>query len=73
VQFPHHGITCALILAESHLVLSTWPERRLAHLDLSTCRADSTPDLALEPTFQLFAPGEVRGQLIRRAPARTGR
>jgi S-adenosylmethionine decarboxylase len=66
VQFPHHGITCALVLAESHLVLSTWPETHLVHLDLSTCRADTNPDVALEPTFRLFSPKRIRRQYIDR-------
>jgi S-adenosylmethionine/arginine decarboxylase-like enzyme len=73
VQFPHHGITCALVLAESHLVLSTWPEHRLAHIDLSTCRADTTPHHALQPTFQLFQPRAVHSQFIDRTPVHTAR
>lgn len=35
--FVPHGTTVALVLAQSHLVLSTWPEHGLALVDLATC------------------------------------
>ena len=34
VLFQPHGIICVLVLAESHLVVSTWPEHKVAHIDL---------------------------------------
>lgn len=36
-EFPVQGITLAYILSQSHLVIHTWPELGLAHLDLATC------------------------------------
>ncbi len=41
--FIPHGLTVALILKESHLVLSTWPEHRYAALSLQLC--SETPAL----------------------------
>jgi S-adenosylmethionine decarboxylase len=38
--FVPHGLSIALLLAQSHLVLSTWPEYQTAVLDLMVC-ADS--------------------------------
>lgn len=35
--FVPHGISIALLLAQSHLTLSTWPEHRLAVVDLAIC------------------------------------
>jgi S-adenosylmethionine decarboxylase len=35
--FVPHGATVVLVLAQSHLVVSTWPEHRLALVDLATC------------------------------------
>lgn len=35
--FVPHGLSIALILGESHLVLSTWPEHSAATVDLSVC------------------------------------
>jgi S-adenosylmethionine decarboxylase len=35
--FTPHGATVALVLAQSHLVVSTWPEHRFAMVDLTVC------------------------------------
>jgi S-adenosylmethionine decarboxylase len=32
-----HGLSIALLLAQSHLVISTWPEHRTATVDLAVC------------------------------------
>ncbi|HEX3963911.1 MAG TPA: adenosylmethionine decarboxylase [Trebonia sp.] len=56
--FKPHGATCVLILAESHITVSTWPEHHLAHIDVFTCRADTSPGRAIEPILDLLA-GEV--------------
>jgi len=40
-RIPHtfhpKGITLAFILSESHLLIHTWPELGLVHIDLVTC------------------------------------
>jgi len=36
-NFPGTGLTCVLILAESHAVLHTWPESGVAHIDIFSC------------------------------------
>lgn len=56
--FQPHGATCVLILAESHITVSTWPEHQLAHIDVFTCRADSEPGHAIQPILDLLA-GQV--------------
>ena len=35
--FPRMGLTCALILRESHAVLHTWPETSTVHIDIFSC------------------------------------
>ncbi len=35
--FPNGGVTGVLLLAQSHLSIHTWPELRLANIDLLTC------------------------------------
>jgi S-adenosylmethionine decarboxylase proenzyme len=50
-QFEPVGVTSVLILAESHLVVTTWPEHRFATVDLYTCRADIDPVIAFAPLF----------------------
>jgi S-adenosylmethionine decarboxylase len=35
--FPTTGLTCVLILRESHAVLHTWPETGMVNIDIFTC------------------------------------
>jgi len=35
--FPGAGMTCVLILAESHAVLHTWPETATVNIDVFSC------------------------------------
>ena len=35
--FPNGAVTGVLLLAQSHLSIHTWPELRLANIDLLTC------------------------------------
>jgi S-adenosylmethionine decarboxylase len=37
VRYVPHGLTVAVFLAESHIVITTWPEYRLALLDVLLC------------------------------------
>ncbi|SHG79786.1 S-adenosylmethionine decarboxylase [Streptoalloteichus hindustanus] len=66
VLFQPHGATCVLVLAESHLTVSTWPEHHLAHIDLFTCRADINPEQAIVPILAILGGGTVHGQRIHR-------
>ena len=36
-NFPGAGLTCVLILSESHAVLHTWPETATVNLDIFSC------------------------------------
>jgi S-adenosylmethionine decarboxylase proenzyme len=36
-HFPGAGLTCVLILAESHAVIHTWPETGTANIDIFSC------------------------------------
>jgi S-adenosylmethionine decarboxylase len=42
-RFTHayepHGLTVGLVIGESHLILHTWPEHDLVHVDLFSCVA----------------------------------
>lgn len=67
VLFQPHGITCVVVLAESHFIVSTWPEHQLAHVDLFTCRADSDPEHALQSIIDILGSEKVHGQRIQRA------
>ena len=66
--FQPHGATCVLILAESHITVSTWPEHQLAHIDVFTCRADTDPRNAIAPLVRTLGGSVTRDQNV----ARTG-
>src|SRR5512140_2657374 len=36
-HFPGAGLTCVLILSESHAVLHTWPETGTVNIDIFSC------------------------------------
>ena len=64
--FQPHGATCVLVLAESHITVSTWPEYPLAHSDVFTCRADTDPRQAIEPIIDVLAGQITRSQAVPR-------
>jgi S-adenosylmethionine decarboxylase len=39
-RYTPHGLTVAVFLAESHVVLTTWPEYRLVLVDVLLCNPD---------------------------------
>jgi S-adenosylmethionine decarboxylase len=64
--FQPHGATCVLILAESHITVSTWPEHQLAHIDVFTCRADTDPHHAIEPILSTLGGQIAQAQAVTR-------
>jgi len=55
-QFNPHGISGAVIIAESHIAIHTWPEYRYAALDIFTCGTDIDPNgIAEEVKYVLGA------------------
>ena len=50
--FPGTGLTCVLILAESHAVIHTWPETGTVNVDIFSC---STRLRSLEAIGELRA------------------
>lgn len=42
-RFVPHGVTAILILAESHILITTWPEHRLALVDILLCNDGMDP------------------------------
>jgi S-adenosylmethionine decarboxylase len=68
-RFVPHGVTCVLVLEESHFSLHTWPEAGYAAADFYTC-GSLLPELALEllrdglsaTRFELLTVERGRGQ-----------
>ena len=63
-QFNPHGFTGVLILAESHLVLSTWPEYQYASMDAALCNEQQSPGLLVQPLLQLLQPQQCNETTI---------
>lgn len=64
------GVTAAVLLAESHLCVHTWPEQRGATLDVYVCNFGADHSEAarslLAALESLFAPGRVERHALRR-------
>jgi S-adenosylmethionine decarboxylase len=67
--FSPVGVTGVAIVAESHLVIHTWPELGYAAVDVFTCGAPRDPDAAIVVLRAHYRPDHVqvmemvRGQL----------
>ena len=64
------GATGAVILAESHLAVHTWPELKAVTLDLYVCNFSQDNSAAARAAFarllQAFAPGKTEQREIER-------
>ena len=61
-QFTPHGTTVVAILAESHYVVSTWPEHDFVSVDVSVCGDVDLAALTL-PLRQLLGAQSVKEQM----------
>ncbi len=65
-QFPAAGATGALVLAESHLAIHTWPELDSVTLDLYVCNYSQDNRAAAEAAYDVLR-GELKpGRVVRR-------
>lgn len=64
VRFVPHGVTATLVLAESHVVVSTWPEHGSALIDVLLCTADADPEAVCGPIEALLGPSRVTRRLL---------
>lgn len=62
-QFNPHGVTCCLVLAESHLVVSTWPEFDFATIDAALCNPELDVEVLIQPVLRLLQPKRKQQQL----------
>lgn len=66
-QFPGKGLTCVLILAESHAVLHTWPETGTVNLDIFSCSSRLKSLAAIVDLGKILGAAGVSVQEILRA------
>lgn len=65
-EFPVMGITATAILAESHMAISTWPERGYLAVDIATCGDHVNAHAAMSVLRECFTPGDVEVTAIER-------
>lgn len=53
-RFEPFGITCLILLTQSHLAVHTWPEHRFMAVDLFTCGPPEQGDKACESLKQFI-------------------
>jgi spermidine synthase len=68
-RFNPHGVSGAVILAESHLAIHTWPEHGFAALDLFTCGRVLNAEPALDFLRGVFKPAQVEVRSAERGMA----
>ena len=65
--FPKTGLTCVLILRESHAVLHTWPETGTINIDIFSCTPRLKSVEAINELGRAFGAQQVSIQEIARA------
>jgi S-adenosylmethionine decarboxylase len=65
--FPGAGLTCVLILSESHAVLHTWPETGTVNIDIFSCSPRLKSRAAIADLRRSFGAAGVSVQEIARA------
>ena len=66
-SFPETGLTCVLILSESHAVLHTWPETGTINIDIFSCSTRLKSLEAINELSRSFGAQHVTVQEIPRA------
>ena len=64
--FPGAGLTCALILRESHAVIHTWPETGTVNIDIFSCSARLKSREAIDELSRTLGARHVSVQEVRR-------
>ena len=71
--FPETGLTCVLILSESHAVLHTWPETATVNIDIFSCSTRLKSLEAIDELRRSFDAQHVTVQEIPRADGHSPR
>ena len=68
--FPGAGLTCVLVLSESHAALHTWPESGTVHVDIFSCSGRLKSLEAIDDLGRSFGAHRLAVQEVRRADGR---
>jgi S-adenosylmethionine decarboxylase len=66
-EYPGAGLTCVLVLRESHAVIHTWPETGTVNIDIFSCSTRLKSLAAVDELSRVFGAGLVSVQEIPRA------
>lgn len=55
-QFCPQGVSCVVVISESHLSIHTWPEFQHAQIDVFTCGVNALPNVAVDYLHNFFHP-----------------
>lgn len=58
-RYVPHGITLILFLAESHIMLTTWPEYRMVLADILLCNPEMDENKAIDEIARRLCPNGV--------------
>ena len=62
---PNNGVSGVIVLAESHISIHTWPEKKFAAVDVFMC-GNALPMNTINVLKQAFAPKSISLQEIKR-------
>lgn len=65
-KFKPQGVTCLLLLSESHLSIHTWPEHKFVSMDIFTCGSKCNPAKAIEYLKRILLPEDCKIRFIKR-------
>jgi len=60
-----HGFTTVALLAESHIILTTWPELNYASINIYLCNPDMDHNVVLDNIFKYLRPTNWRSSWFR--------
>lgn len=72
-EFEPQGVTAAAIIAESHILIHTWPEKGYLALDAFTCGTSAMPEECLGVLREFFDPERIETRHIVRGRADAAR
>lgn len=65
-SFQPHGVSGVLLIAESHISIHTWPEKRFAAVDVFSCNPKITVSQVRNSLEQKLQPARVDVRVIER-------
>jgi S-adenosylmethionine decarboxylase len=66
VTYTPHGSTVVVFLAESHAMVTTWPELDIALVDILLCNVSMDYEVVLREVVRLLEPARVSRQFYER-------